>query len=399
MFDYKYLLTFCLSLIAVVPAYADTPSCVSTNCATLGYTKTAAACSGAETIKCPFDTSKVICLPKASQINTPVLRYIEEAFSYTLGYSPDSLTLDTKLDDIADGDWLSSGYPSSLCYEMDGAYGRLECDETTFELFVTVGDIVTWVEEQLMQTSSTDPCAGYVTVNSSTEICTSYCSSDSSKCMVKRAMTCDEAITKMGGTKLSLGVYKTMANTTYYLTGDISFGSSVTSLNQVIFREASELPACANDSSVTKHPKLSFTSISGIKGVNTFNVATDISDMTVPQSESLTIVASRDLRIRDLRKTASSIWNQSVTFTLYDNADFQPYDVKVGLHCEGISDYSGGDSRTYDCTTMFDSSFSTDNIHVTWCDMPNGNGKNVVTCTGAASDFCTETGDESECYF
>lgn len=391
MFNCKYILIFCLfSLLSAGHAQAATTSCTSTNCETLGYTMTAAACNGQTLIRCPFDTNKVICRPS---LNTPVFNLVKNVLTTHAYVSDlDNIRLETSLDDLCGDDWMGN-CSYSFCWDIDGSGPNVDCDETDFELFLTVGDIVTWVENKMMGGSTpTDPCTGYVTVNSDTEVCTSYCSTDSSKCMVKRALTCDEAISNRGGTKLTSGGYSTLANANYYLTKDVSFTNTVSSISSVHFYEAASLPACAKDSSITKRPKLTFKTVNKI-AYTTFEVDTDIEYLRVAAADSVTIVLSRNFRAQ-LNKYTNSSWNQSVTFILYDNADKQSYDVSVGLTCEGND---SGDSYIDQCTTMFDSNVYSSNVNVTWCDIYFGSGRNNVTCTGASSDFCTKSEDDYAC--
>ena len=50
--------------------------CTSTpDCGALGYTKTAAECDGVDTLKCPFDTSKVICFSVKEEVVEGAILY------------------------------------------------------------------------------------------------------------------------------------------------------------------------------------------------------------------------------------------------------------------------------------------------------------------------------------
>lgn len=393
MFNCKYFLIFCLfSLLSAGHAQAATTSCTSTNCETLGYTMTAAACNGQTLIRCPFDTNKVICRPS---LDTPVFNLVQNLLQTHANANVDNIRLETSLDDLCDGDWMTN-CSYSYCWDMDGSAPNVECDETDFELFLTVGDIVTWVENKMMGGSTpTDPCEGYVTVDANTEICTSYCSTDSSKCMIKRAITCDEAITKAGGTKLTSGSYTNLANTKYFLTKDISFTSTVSSISSVQFYEASSLPACAKDSSVTKHPKLSFNTISNITYA-TFEVDTSIRTLYVQRSKHPSIGISRNFKMSTMDMNTSVTYPASVTFYIQDHPDGADFDVTLGLECE-----DSDENYDSDCTIIIDDSIYSAQVSLTWCSNPNGygTGKNKVTCTGTGNTNCTQSEDEYACYF
>lgn len=393
MFNCKYFFILCLfPLLPASYTQAATPSCTSTDCETLGYTMTASSCGGQTLVKCPFDTNKVICRPS---LDTPVFNLVKNLLTTHANSDVSNIRLETSLDDLCDGDWMTN-CSYSYCWDMDGNAPNVECDETDFELFTTVGDIVTWVENKMMGgTTPTDPCEGYVTVDANTEICTSYCSADSSKCMVKRAMTCDEAITKMGGTKLTSGSYSTLANAKYYLTKDISFTSTISSISSVQFYEASVLPACAKDSSVTKRPKLSFNTINSITYV-TFEVDTQIQNLYVQRSKHPTISISRNFKMSTMDMNTSVTYPASATFHLYDHPDGADYSVILGLECE-----DSDENYDSDCSIIIDDSVYSALVSVTWCNNPNGygSGTNNVQCTGGGNTTCTQSDDEYACYF
>ncbi len=199
---------------------------------------------------------------------------------------------------------------------------------------------------------------------------------------------------RRGGTKLTSGTYTTMAHATYYLTQDVSFTKSVTSMSNVYFREASSLPPCANDSSVTKHPKLVFSSVSNVNSSLGFYVTTDIKYMYISEKASPTIEVARDLRIAQIQKEASSTYSSSLDFMLseYLGDDNKPvkYSVVVGLMCKGSDEYSyvGNEEN---CNTNFNVDY-TDVCEVKYCDETEGNGVNTIDCDGGAeSANCTRT--------
>ena len=391
MFRRHFLLIIFLTfLLTAADAKADTPSCTSTDCTALGYTMTVSDCSGAETLKCPFDTSKVICLPV---LDTPVFNFVQKMVKdNAIGSFSQPLALRTPLDPMFNDDWIAYSY--KVCRAIDGNYD-LECNEADFEEFTTVGDIVTWVENKLMgETTPTDPCEGYVTVDDDTEVCTSYCSTDSSKCMTKRAITCSEAIAKQGGVALPDGRISDYAS--HYLTKDTTLGN-ISDLAGSRFYEASVLPACAKDSSVTQHPTLEINTINGISQA-TFEVDTKIRTMYVERGDSPDIIVSRNFQVMTMDIYTSAMYPAEVNIRLYDHPDNADYSVTTGLECEDMDGYGNNScSVTFDGNSLYQAI-----VPVTWCNNPEsyGTGTNNVQCTGGGNNTCSRANDDyTDCRF
>lgn len=67
-------------LLTAAPVWAQT--CIKTpSCADLGYTKTAADCSGKTILKCPLDNTQVYC-PGTEEINTPNTYNVGDYYYY-----------------------------------------------------------------------------------------------------------------------------------------------------------------------------------------------------------------------------------------------------------------------------------------------------------------------------
>lgn len=389
MFNCKKFLFFCLiSLLSSKLALATPTSCQSTDCEALGYTKSASACTNGVLLRCPFDTNKVIC---QSFLATPVFKFVQGILASSTPTNVDNITYSTSLNDLCNGSWVGS-CSNNFCYKIYGQHG-LECDVPAFRSFSTVGDAVVWVEENLLEEpEEEEPCAGWVTVDSELEKCTSYCAEDTSKCMIKQNLTCAEAASRAGGTLL-LSPKSILADAIYYISKDLSF-TSTTRISNVTFYEASSLRACARDPSVTQSPKLKFSSLSKLTST-TFGVATEIDYINVSWAESFSVVATRDLKIKQVRKTANMNMNYPSTIILGTPiADPRPFDVVVGLYCE---DSGGGSTMSpMYCTTNIRAENSGVGKRVKWCDGSSGYAKNQVNCQNVS---CTEAFDTYSCQY
>lgn len=72
----KYTLSSIFTLILANPAYAAINCATPPSCASLGYTKTAAQCRNAYSIKCPFDNTKYFCVAGSNNGCLPNYGYI-----------------------------------------------------------------------------------------------------------------------------------------------------------------------------------------------------------------------------------------------------------------------------------------------------------------------------------
>lgn len=76
------LLTTAAAVMLLTATAATAQTCIKTpSCADLGYTKTAADCSGKTILKCPLDNTQVYC-PGTEEINTPNTYNVGDYYYY-----------------------------------------------------------------------------------------------------------------------------------------------------------------------------------------------------------------------------------------------------------------------------------------------------------------------------
>ena len=149
-------------------------------------------------------------------------------------------------------------------------------------------------------------------------------------------ITCDEAIQKAGGIKLTTQTtIEYGSRNKYYLTKDIDLGD-VDEIYEVSFYAASSLPECANDSSVMKSPTLQMGTVGNMYGMLDFNVNTKISRAIFGiDTEFPEFFVSNTLKIYELVMDNS---NEDTSFTL-ECVDLQDPNVSgvqadIGYTCE-----------------------------------------------------------------
>ena len=381
-----------LSLLAT-GAKADTPACVSVDCAALGYTQTASQCSGADTIlKCPFDTSLVAC---PTTVSTPILS-IAQKFLLSLCHTEPLYTLGTSISSCAVAHFGTGPFCSYISYDGSPYISEIKSlkiekntctnyfsdNPSAYSSMKTTQDFVSLLENILLY----DPCAHEVTVNEY-ETCTQYCASDNTKCIAKRSMTCDEAITiAAAGTKLTAQSASSGAldDPLYFLTENVLI-SYLDSLDQE-FREASSLPPCANDSSVLQHPKLVIQLVGYLTG-GSFGVDTTILQVGNGMTGTTSIDISNNFLAENLPVFA---YNSSAVLSFNISADNSDRDIKVvtGINCTNPTGQTAGCSLRY-------SSYNyklQNNTKVTYCSY--GSAKIEPTCTGN-NITCTQGSDYS----
>lgn len=372
MFNHKTLLLTSVFSLLALGAKADT-TCVKQDCASLGYTKTLAQCAGSDNIiKCPFDSSKMAC---NAQVDLPVVDLVGSKLAAMVtpppppegsGIAPEPSVapptmLSTNLNEFCKGNW--SRYVSKFCASIDGR-NNITCttdDHSELKKKKTLQDLVAWAEAKLMY----DPCEGFVEFDEYTEICTSYCKTDNTKCMAKRDMTCDEAIRAKGGTVLT---NSTVVQTggKYYLKNNVTLGTAEGGAN---FLLAADIPACANDSTVSKDPKLTINQMTIKRQFFESDVNTRIENLKMVSSYSTNIdfTVSKNLYINALRMGESS--DSARTFYISVTTPGSVDDIYMGYYCFG--------NKETNCNITFRSLSGASNITL----KPHAN-KGKITCNG-----------------
>lgn len=373
-----------LSLLAA-GAKADTTSCVSVDCAALGYTQTASQCSGADTIlKCPFDLSKVACNTNNLSLNDFILAKVQQYLPTPCGGNSSDYTSAVDISGCVPQGARLCGILSSDAIFSGLNIAILSCMSKGVTVS-TVQDLVDLIIS-VLNTKTSNTCSNVVEVGDY-ETCTQYCASDSTKCIAKRSMTCDEAITiAAAGTKLTAQSASSGAldDPLYFLTENVNI-SYLDSLNQE-FREASSLPPCASDSSVLQHPKLVIQLVGYLTGGG-FGVDTTILKVGNGMTGTTSIDISNNFLAENLPVFA---YNSSAVLSFNISADNSDRDLKVvtGINCTNPTGQTAGCSLRY-------SSYNyklQNNTKVTYCSY--GSAKIEPTCTGN-NITCTQGSDYS----
>ncbi len=278
----KKLCLTLLSLCSVLSPFSlANAACSNVTCAELGYSKSdVAGCKSY--IYCPLDASYKACYSYKS---------------YTNGACPTGANCDMR--------YKKTKTPTCIAgyYNNNGT--------------CTVCPVGTY-QDQTGQTSC--------------KTCATATTTGATSCTI----TCDEAIQKAGGIKLTTQTtIEYGSKNKYYLTKDIDIGD-VDELYGVSFYTASSLPECANDSSVMKSPTLQMGTVGNMYGMLEFYVNTKISRAIFGiDTEFPEFFVSNTLKIYELVMDNS---NEDTSFTL-ECVDLQDPNVSgvqadIGYTCE-----------------------------------------------------------------
>lgn len=363
-----------LSLLAA-GAKADTTSCVSVDCAALGYTQTASQCSGADTIlKCPFDLSKVACNTNNLSLNDFILAKVQQYLPTPCGGNSSDYTSAVDISGCVPQGARLCGILSSDAIFSGLNIAILSCMSKGVTVS-TVQDLVDLIIS-VLNTKTSNTCSNVVEVGDY-ETCTQYCASDSTKCIAKRSMTCDEAIASKGTLLLStptdLSVFN--GNTTFYLKYNVTISSDIDSIGSSGFYAADNLTPCKNN--VTPRPKLKFSGNIKKSTDAYFAVDTTINQLTVKQNTRITTNKVLDIR---------QVYFISPSYTLNVGGDLSST-INLGLNC--FNGAYGNTCKTYINTGGYGSGYTA------WCGSATANN---VSYNYASS--CTDTTKPSSggCY-
>ena len=369
MFSRKTLFFVTAISLLAFSAKADTPACVSVDCAALGYTKTAAQCSGADTIlKCPFDANKVAC---PLIVKTPILSIAQNLLLsvchiepiYTLGTDISSCIIaNTSTDQFCS--YLAGLGGLKITHGTCQAY--LADNPSAYSSMKTTQDLVSIIENILLYV----PCANSVSLGEF-EVCTSYCAYDNTKCMEKRAMTCQEAVNKEGGILLSsapsdnaiFGQKKKI-----YLTESVTISKPIDTLSSSFYEAASFAP-CQHDF-----------------GSADLTITGPIYSIESPEFHTVTEIESINLTERLSRLTTSQpLFIKNISFSAnnplltIDAARGEKITVQIQLYCS-----------TGLCRTDIIDDYQHKNKYI-WCGSTSNNEVYVdeTACTTTnSSDYC-----------
>ncbi len=374
MFSRKTLFFVTAISLLAFSAKADTPACVSVDCAALGYTKTAAQCSGADTIlKCPFDANKVAC---PLIVKTPILS-IAQNLLLSVCHTEPIYTLGTDISSCT----IANSSENQFCSYLNGL-GGLKITSATCQAYLadnpsayssmkTTQDLVSIIENILLYV----PCANSVSLDEF-DICTRYCAYDNTKCMEKATMVCNRAIEKKGGIPLSSVPSNTAIfgeGKKFYLMNDITITKPITKLNS-IFISAAELYPCASE--VPASPMLQITGPVYNMVSSSFYVRAKLKGVNIT-GETGYITTSEDLQIGSIYFTSPT---SSSELTI-DATTGEEITVKIGLFCEINS-----------CVTNIMDDYRYQNKYI-WCG--ENNNRNEVYIDGHP---CTSTDSSEYCY-
>lgn len=184
-----------------------------------------------------------------------------------------------------------------------------------------------------------DGCPEFVTVNPATEVCTKLCPKNSSKCLEKRNITCQEAVSKANGRLIQDGasVCGTQTRTLYLLgkanskcsSGGVKFiGTSINS--------AADLAPCEKE---MKGEAFYEASSINIEHSVFINVKAKIGTANFYSSNySGSITLGEDAEINYINGYADNTWHREIVVSAYGHgSDSQKQSLKLGFMC-GCSD-------------------------------------------------------------
>lgn len=251
MFNRKMLLFVSAFSFWALGARADV-ACVKQDCATLGYTKTLAQCSGADNIiKCPFDTSKVACNTPVT-ISTPIFDILYNWASGNYCLDPIERSLDG---DVGQCFTNHMSTKDELCSKWAGLglgldrYNCMMSADVDIASINTMQDLVSAVESVLL-----NPCAGATEYDPEWQTCSNICKNSASAsnkhfCFsTPEAISCLTAIREAGGIALESNTVISSGNT-YFVLGGSNLGE-LNGIDSVTFAPATQLAACAHDPSI-----------------------------------------------------------------------------------------------------------------------------------------------------
>lgn len=250
MFNRKILLLASAFSFWALGAQADT-TCVKQDCATLGYTKTLAQCSGADNIiKCPFDTSKVAC---NTPISSPIFNILYDWVNdYDNCSSPIERSMSTDVRCMLDEYYDQEQF----CYSLTNLGLNIDSSNCSNDsnadpiLIDTMQDLVNVVENILI--AKVDPCAGATEYDPDLQTCSNICNtadntSGKHYCLdAPQTISCATAISNAGGIELN-SYTSLVAGNKYYLTQDVTIDSISNKRGSFYFYNAYTLPPCAAD--------------------------------------------------------------------------------------------------------------------------------------------------------
>ena len=313
----KKLCLTLLSLCSVLSPFSlANAACSNVTCEELGYSKSdVAGCNNY--IYCPLDASYKACYSYKS---------------YTNGACPTGANCDMRYKITK----CPSGYAINLT--------RTACVKSTATCSAgqynnngtcTACPAGTYNSTSGSATSCTKCASGTYqdqTGQTSCKTCATATTTGATSCTI----TCDEAIQKAGGIKLTTQTtVEYGSKNKYYLTKDIDLGD-IDELYGVSFYTASSLPECANDSSVMKSPTLQMGTVGNMYGMLEFYVNTKISRAIFGiDTEFPEFFVSNTLKIYELVMDNS---NEDTSFTL-ECVDLQDSNVSgvqadIGYTCE-----------------------------------------------------------------
>ena len=369
MFSRKTLFFVTAISLLAFSAKADTPACVSVDCAALGYTKTVAQCSGADTIlKCPFDANKVAC---PLIVETPILTIAQDLLDHVCHVEP-IYTLGTDISScniayMSANDFCSNIYThSGLKITPARCQAYLADNPSAYSSMKTTQDLVSIMENILLYV----PCANSVSLGEF-EVCTNYCAYDNTKCMEKRAMTCQEAVNKEGGILLSSAPSNNAIfgeKKKIYLTESVTISKPIDTLRSSFYEAASFAP-CQDDF-----------------GSADLTITGPIYSIESPEFHTVTEIESINLTERFSRLTTSQpLFIKNISFSAnnplltIDAARGEKITVQIQLYCS-----------TGLCRTDIIDNFQYQNKYI-WCGSSSDNEVSVdgVACVSTnSSDYC-----------
>ena len=374
MFNRKMLLFVSAFSFWALGARADV-ACVKQDCATLGYTKTLAQCSGADNIiKCPFDTSKVACNTPVT-ISTPIFDIL---YNWVNDYDNCSSPIERSMS--VDVRCMLDEYYSQdhFCYSLANIglnIDKSNCSNDSNadpEGINTMQDLVDVVENILI--AKVDPCAGAVEYDPNLESCSNTCTPEDDTsgkhyCLsTPQTISCATAIANAGGIELNSST-SLVPGKEYYLTQNVTIGRISNKEGSFYFSKANALPPCANTYSVNANPTLTINELTIPEGGNGstvfhghFRVKTVINNLGYMNSDSpASLTFFEDGTIKQAELTSDGYTSLSIDVPTMGKT------IKVKFLCTYDSGYTCnaqfiGDTETYleYCNMDYDINLSCD---------------------------------------
>lgn len=184
-----------------------------------------------------------------------------------------------------------------------------------------------------------DGCPDFVTVNPSLEKCTKLCPKNSSKCLEKRAITCQEAVADRGGILRtpSQGINGTQTKP-IYLTGHVKGGKDYLNRVEMIgasVYSADTLAPCKSEMQGEAFLEVGQMSVKNYVSINVKSQINNISFNNSGYGYSGSISFGADTEVRNIELRCNRNFESNYNISFYPQQNQDMINATVGFYCSG----------------------------------------------------------------